>query len=84
MKPIPLRALFLASLCLAKATASVVLNEVFYNAPGEREALQWIELHNSGPAPVDLGGWKLRRAAKLEFGMGTSLTAARRILPHGQ
>jgi hypothetical protein len=73
MKPIPLRVLCLASLCLAKATASVVLNEVFYNAPGEREALQWIELHNSGPAPVDLGGWKLRRAAKLEFGKGTIL-----------
>jgi len=36
--------------------ADVVINEVMYHPPGDRDELQFIELANSGTAPVDLSG----------------------------
>ena len=68
-------ALLCGSLGALSLGAAVVLNEVFYNAPGENETLQWIELHNSGPAPVAIAGWKLRAGVKLEFAPGTTIPA---------
>ena len=42
------------------AKAGVVINEIFYNAPDEGQ-VQWVELHNDGDAPVEIGGWVLRK-----------------------
>ena len=57
--------------------AGVVLNEVFYHAPGEQDALQWIELHNTATAPADVSGWSLRK------GVQATLPAGTRIGPGG-
>lgn len=57
------------------AHAKVVINEIFYNAPGDVNSLQWIELHNSGDQPADIGGWRLKKGAKYEFPADTKLPA---------
>jgi len=57
----------------ALAHAQVVINEVFYNAPGDLDDLQWVELHNAGAQAVDLGGWSFSKGVKLTFKPGTRI-----------
>ena len=57
------------------AAAQVVLNEVMYHPPEERDELQFIELYNAGSTPVSLAGWTLRKGAKFTFPADTSLAA---------
>lgn len=59
----------------APARAGVVINEILYHAPGDRDDLQFVELHNPGDRPVDLGGWKLARGVRHEFPAGTAIDA---------
>lgn len=40
------------------ASASVVFTEIMYDAPGADTAHEWVEIQNTGNAPVDLKGWK--------------------------
>ena len=61
---------------------SVVINEIMFDPPadayfaaGTPRAGQWIELHNSGAAPVDLTGWS--------FDDGVSFTFPATIIPAG-
>jgi hypothetical protein len=75
-----LRIAFLLSLAplhfpLAPARAGVVINEVFYNAPGDLHELQWIELHNAGVRAEDLGGWTLDGGRVFVFPAGATLEA---------
>lgn len=70
----------IAALCLGLGTplngaAKVVINEVFYNAPGDQGDVQWIELANTSKAAVDLGGWKLSEGLRSTLPAGTSLPA---------
>ncbi|MDA0813269.1 MAG: lamin tail domain-containing protein [Verrucomicrobia bacterium] len=51
----------------SKVEASVVINEVFYNAPNELSDLEYVELHNTGDTTVDLSGWKLTKGIKFTF-----------------
>ncbi len=37
----------------------VVITEVLYDIPGADNSLEWVELLNTGPDPVSLGGYKL-------------------------
>jgi hypothetical protein len=39
------------------ADLSVVINEINYNSPPERDTHDWIELFNNGSSTVDLSGW---------------------------
>ena len=57
------------------AHARVVINEIFYHAPDDIEDLEYIELHNSGDQPVDLGGWEFTRGIKFKFPPGTQIKA---------
>ena len=50
---LPATWLWLAGLA---ASAQVVLNEVMYHPPDDRDELQFIELHNAETTPVDLAG----------------------------
>ena len=54
---------------------SVVLNELLYHPPDDNDALQFIELHNTGPEPVALDGWRLTR--------GVAFTSPNWTLPAG-
>jgi len=63
------------------AVASVVINEVFYNAPDDLDDLQWVELHNTAGRPADVSGWTLDDGrlytfpANIARGHGDSLPA---------
>jgi hypothetical protein len=57
------------------APAAVVINEILYHAPDDLDNLQFIELHNTDGAAVDLAGWKLTRGARFEFPRGTTIAA---------
>ena len=65
---------FWAGSLLALTThAQVVINEVFYHAPGDQAELQWVELYNSGTEAVDLKGWSLAKGIKLHFPAGARM-----------
>ena len=63
---------------------TVVINEIAYHARptyadpstgttfAENPA-EWIELHNPGSSPVDLGGWRLRGGIDYDFPAATSI-----------
>ncbi len=60
-------------------TPPVAINEIHYNPlPGESE---FVELHNPGAAPIDIGGWELRGVftpgslTGFVFDVGTSVPA---------
>ncbi len=54
---IPLFCLITA-LAAGSSFADVVINEINYNSPDLADAGDWIELHNTGGASVDVSGWK--------------------------
>lgn len=60
-----------AATCMVPSTAGagVVINEVFYNAPGD------LNLYNDGDAPVDLSGWKLDGGGIFVFPAATKIGA---------
>ena len=58
------------------AHAQVVINEIMYQGAGAREntAAEFIELHNTGPDPVDLSGWRFSKGISFTFPAGTTIT----------
>src|SRR5688572_25922493 len=64
--------LLIAGLVGARA-GDVVINELMYHPPGEREDLQYIELFNQGTQTADLSGWSFRKGVRFEFGSGVKL-----------
>ncbi|MBN2053413.1 lamin tail domain-containing protein, partial [bacterium] len=38
----------------------VVINEVLYDPDGSDTGLEWVELHNSSPDPIELTGYDLK------------------------
>jgi CotH kinase protein/Lamin Tail Domain len=67
--------LVVCTVAAGPAPAAVVINEILYHAPDDLDDLQFIELHNTGDAAVDLAGWKLTRGATFEFPRGTTIPA---------
>lgn len=57
------------------AGQEVVLNELMYHPPGDREDLQYVELFNRGTAAVDLSGWRFTKGLRFVFPERTSLDA---------
>jgi VCBS repeat-containing protein len=45
----------------------VVINEVMYHPASEDVLEEWIELHNTGPADVNVEGWRLNRGVDFTF-----------------
>ena len=67
----------LAAICVMACAveAKVVINEISYHPPEDNDALEFIELHNSGSEEVDLSGWKFTKGIKYEFAKGDRITA---------
>jgi hypothetical protein len=65
------------ALLLAAATAPprVVINEIMYHPPDDRDDLQFIELHNPGTNGVDLSGWSLTKGVEFVFPHQTEVPA---------
>jgi len=57
----------------ATASAGVVINEIFYNAPNDLHDLQWIEFHNAWDQAVDLSGWTVDDGKVYTFPAQTTL-----------
>ncbi|MCI0637225.1 MAG: lamin tail domain-containing protein, partial [Actinobacteria bacterium] len=53
--------------------AQVVINEIFYNEPGDAEDGEFIELLNASTQAVDLDGWELTDGVRFEFPQGEVL-----------
>ncbi len=53
--------------------ADVVINEIMYHPPDDRDELQWVELLNTGSEPVDLAGWSFTQGLKFAFASPTPL-----------
>jgi len=51
----------------------VVINEIMYQPISENPDDQYLELHNKGTAPVNLGGWRLEDGIEFSFPDGTLL-----------
>lgn len=49
------------------AGAGVVINEIQYHPPDDRDDLQWVELLNTGAEAVDLRGWSLAKGCRFSF-----------------
>ncbi|MBL9210924.1 MAG: lamin tail domain-containing protein [Opitutaceae bacterium] len=47
--------------------ADVVINEIMYHPSSERTTEEFIELHNTGPAAVNLAGWRLASGVTFTF-----------------
>src|SRR5688572_28109053 len=66
--------LLIAGLAGARA-GDVVINELMYHPPDEREDLQYIELFNQGTQAVDLSGWSFRKGVRFEFASDVTLAS---------
>lgn len=69
-------------------TTPVILNEVMYHPPdtaagADVTGTEFIEIHNPGTTPVDLGGWSLRGDTSFTFPAGTSVPARGYLLVTG-
>ncbi|MCF7910926.1 MAG: lamin tail domain-containing protein [Candidatus Cloacimonetes bacterium] len=52
-----------AILCAARfAVAQVVINEIYYDHPGNDEGYEWLELYNAGAEAINLYGWTIEKA----------------------
>lgn len=58
----------------------VVINEIMYHAPGDLEALQFVEILNSGSAPADLSGWRFSKGITFTFPAGARLPAGETLV----
>lgn len=54
------------------AATDVVINEIMYHAPSDLDGDDFLELHNRGTTPVDLGGWTFS-GITLTLPAGTSI-----------
>lgn len=65
----------LGVLMAVPSRAQVVINEILYHAPEDLEDLQFVEVHNAGAQPVDLGGWSFSKGIRFRFPDGARLEA---------
>lgn len=74
MTPRTAAVLLLLLACLP-SQAGVVINEILYHAPDDRDELQFIELHNPSERAIDLEGWKLAGSVKYAFATKAKIDA---------
>ncbi|HNY28111.1 MAG TPA: lamin tail domain-containing protein [Candidatus Sumerlaeota bacterium] len=62
------------------ARPRVVINEIFYHAPNNENALEYVELYNASDQPVDLSGWAFFKGIQYKFPEGSMLDADRYLV----
>src|SRR5262245_11793722 len=55
--------------------AKVVINEVLYHPPDSADAVEFVELHNSGAEAGKLSGWKFTKGIQYQFGESARIEA---------
>ena len=63
--------------------AGVIINELMYHLPKDRDDLQYVELFNAGTNGVDLSGWSLKSGVKFHFPAGTEMAPGAYLLVCG-
>ena len=53
----------------------VIINEIMYHPPDDREDLQYVELFNRGSNSVDLAGWSFTKGIRFVFPSNTKMDA---------
>ncbi len=69
------RAMLPSSAADALPVGSVVINEIMYHPPGDREDLQFVELFNRSEKAIDLSGWAFTKGLEFTFPKGFELPA---------
>jgi hypothetical protein len=65
---VPFAVWFLGLLgCSGSLSSSVVINEILYRPASEKTEDEFLELHNTGSAPVSLRGWRLAKGVRFVF-----------------
>jgi len=70
--------IFLAAVTTAQATQTIIISEVFYDAPTPEKDKEWIELYNPTGNPVDIEGYKIHDNSS------TSIITSSTIIGPGQ
>jgi hypothetical protein len=73
-------ALILLAVTVGAVRGSVMISEVELNPPGDErksDAVEWVELYNSGPEDVDIGAWMVSTShgERVTIKEGTSIPA---------
>lgn len=58
-----------------RAPSPIVINEIHYDPDVKTERVEFVELHNAGPADVDISGWRFCEGISYEFPAGTVIPA---------
>lgn len=58
---------------IGAARGAVVINEIMYHPPDDRDDLQWVELFNAGTDEVDITGWRFKKGIEFQFPSPTVL-----------
>ena len=61
-------------------TSSVIITEIHYNPDVKTELVEFVELHNTGPADADISGWYFSDGISYTFEEGTILAAGAYIV----
>ena len=51
----------------ASNSGLIVITEIMYHPSGGGQELEFIELHNASPAPVDVSGWYFSKGISFTF-----------------
>ena len=73
--PTLLRALLVLLLAAVPCRAGIVINEIHYHPASEDEREEFIELHNTGAAAVDAGGWAFTSGVRFTLPPATTVPA---------
>ncbi|UCG57676.1 MAG: lamin tail domain-containing protein, partial [Phycisphaerales bacterium] len=60
--------------------STAVINEIHYDPDVKTELVEYVELHNPGPADVDLSGWSFCDGISYTFPVGSTLRAGGYII----
>ena len=65
------------------AQAQIVINEIHYDPVDATKQEEFIELHNAGASPVNIGGWRFEDAVAFTFAPGTTIPAGGYVVVAG-
>ena len=71
----PLSAFLALLVSAGMSVGDVVINEIHYDPEPNTEEVEFIELHNTGAASVNIGGWQFTEGISYTFPAGTMIPA---------
>ena len=83
MSPVFRRTFVAFTAAVLSAQAQIVINEIHYDPADSTKQEEFIELHNAGASPVNVGGWRLEDAVEFTFAPGTTIPAGGYVVVAG-